>query len=94
MGGMGSGVGLGLGQPFYGVVPVGAQLVQPDFMARYPALPPDHRFRGPKKVCACAFFHGYVCRCLDLGFRLGVEEPLANSASPRRRSRGGPRRGA
>lgn len=52
--GTGMGVGLGLGQPFYGVMPVGSQLVQPDFMARYPVLPPDHRFRGPKKVCACA----------------------------------------
>lgn len=58
--GTGMGVGLGLGQPFYGVMPMGAQLVQSDFMARYPALPPDHRFRGPKKVCACAIFVDYA----------------------------------
>lgn len=51
---MGMGVGVGIAQPFYaGVVPMGAQYLQSDGMMRYPVLPPDHRFRGPKKVGFC-----------------------------------------
>lgn len=47
------GLGVGIAQPFYaGVVPMGAQYLQSEGMMRYPVLPPDHRFRGPKKVGA------------------------------------------
>ena len=44
------GMGLGIGQPFYGgVMPMGPQYLQPDGLVM---LPPDRRFRGPKKVGA------------------------------------------
>ncbi|SPO04096.1 uncharacterized protein DNG_06779 [Cephalotrichum gorgonifer] len=51
-GGMEMGMGMGgMAQGFYAsVVPMGPQyLHHSDVMMRYPVLPPDHRFRGPKK---------------------------------------------
>lgn len=55
-GGAGVELGMGIGQSFYGgVVPMGPQYLQSEGLMRYPMLPPDNRFRGPKKVGPCRF---------------------------------------
>lgn len=56
------GAGMAVAQPYYaGVMPMGPQqFLHSDGMMRYPVLPPDHRFRGPKKVGLPAGLEGLL----------------------------------